>query len=431
MSDEQKPQTGGLGNLLRNLENGMKRLGSEIAPGRTEPNVDDAAIAGGAKSEAVVTPAGENGGHRAEQLDDDLLEAVDSSGTGEVEVEGKPQTFKERLQALTLVQKLLLAVVLVVAVIALKKQQESTETTTTAPESSEASSVTLQPQGKPADPLGGFESSAGELSAGTQHTQGNADPQIDFGSDQALLESPGYTPPGEDHPLRTLEVAAAPPTADSKAGSVPPGFAADSHQPDAVAGAGQQAGQQNSALPMGEEPSPFESAEQPAFGEANLGGTPLAAVDSSAQAPQALKPGGAVQPQADPKVALLEKTIKDQGERIRQLEERLAKQPAQGAAAQKTVQTTAAKAAPKVYASKPKQRARPKLCVSSVAAPARNCTTCVAHAVVTSNGVETMIGNGGSIDGFRVSIVGDTVSLQGEDGTQPHQFWPSTTGCSR
>lgn len=432
MSDEQKPQTGGLGNLLRNLENGMKRLGGEIAPARTEPNVDDAAIAGAAKA-ADHTPAGENGAHKDDQLDDDLLEVVDTSGPGEEADEGKPQTIKERLQALTLVQKLLLAVVLVVGVMALKNQQESTEITPPAPASSEATPGSRDPmQGQETDAIGGFESSAGELSSGAPHASGSTDPQIDFGDDQALQESPGYTPPGEEHPLRTLDdETAAPPAADAKAGSVPPEFAANPHQPDAVAGADQQAGQQHPALPMGEEPSPFESAEQPAFGEANLGGTPPAAVDSSAQAPQALKPAGAVQPQVDPQVALLEKTIKDQGDRIRQLEELLAKQPAQGTATQKPVHATAAQAAPKVYASKPKQRARPKLCVSSVAAPARNCTTCVAHAVVTSNGAETMIGNGGSIDGFRVSIVGDTVSLQGEDGTQPHQFWPSTTGCSR
>lgn len=435
MSDDQKPQSGGLGNLLRNLEAGMKKFAGESTPSRTEPSVDEAAIAGTDKAATELSARDISGAADTLPPEDDLLETVDDNSQGIQADEGKTLTIKERLQALTLVQKGLLGVVLVVGVLALKNQQDSSDTPPTDPESSESSVANTQPsEGQATDVLGGFESTAGELSSSNSHSSGSTDPQIDFGDDKALQESPGYTPPGEEHPLRSIEdeaSAAKEPQPDNTSGEITSDFAANTQQQAGFSGAGQQSSQQPTGLPVSDEPSPFESAEQPAFGEGNLGGTTNVAVDSSGQAPQAPNPTGAVQPQADSQIALLEKTIKDQGDKIRKLEELLAKQPAPSTATSKPNQATAAQTAPKVYASKPKQRARPKLCVSSVAAPARNCTTCVAHAVVSSNGAETMIGNGGSFDGFRVSIVGDTVSLQGEDGTQPHQFWPSTTGCSR
>lgn len=434
MSDDQKPQSGGLANLLRSVEAGMQKLTGGNAPSRTEPKVGEDGLATAnetsAESSSPDQPSVSN-----EPPDDDLLETVDDAASGNQKGDKKPATLKERLQSLSLMQKGLLAVVFIVGVMALKNQQESTESGPTATAASDTNSGSTQPlQGQAAEGTGGFESSAGELSSGTLGPTGNIDLQIDFGDDKALQESPGYTPPGEEHPLLSMDddITANPGQTPGPApGALPLELAEITPQSSVLSGAGQEPSQQPVGVPMGEEPSPFESSGQPAFGEANLGGTAAAAVDSSAQAPQAPKPAGAVQPQANPQIALLEKTIKEQGEKIRKLEERLAKQPAQGSGSSKPVNATAAQTAPKVYASKPKQRARPKLCVSSVAAPARNCTTCIAHAVVTSNGAETMIGNGGSFDGFRVSIVGDTVSLQGEDGTQPHQFWPSSTGCSR
>ena len=434
MSDDQKPQSGGLANLLRSVEAGMQKLTGGNAASRTEPKVDEDDLAS-----ANETPPNSQSpdlpGVNGTPPDDDLLETVDEDAGGSKEGDKKPASLKERLQSLSLMQKGLLAVVFIVGVMALKNQQDSTESGPTASGETESNSVSTQPlQGQASEENGGFESSAGELSSGSLGTTGNLELQIDFGDDKALQDSPGYTPPGEEHPLLSMddEITASPAeTSASTLGGLPSELAEITPQSGFNSGAAKEASPQPVAVSMGEEPSPFESSGLPAFGEANLAGTAASAVDSSAQAPHASKPAGAVQQQAAPQIAQLEKTIKEQGEKIRKLEERLAKQPTQGAGSSKPVNATAAQTAPKVYASKPKQRARPKLCVSSVAAPARNCTTCVAHAVVTSNGAETMIGNGGSFDGFRVSIVGDTVSLQGEDGTQPHQFWPSSTGCSR
>ncbi|KZN20611.1 MULTISPECIES: hypothetical protein [Pseudomonas] len=72
---------------------------------------------------------------------------------------------------------------------------------------------------------------------------------------------------------------------------------------------------------------------------------------------------------------------------------------------------------------------RPKLCVAAVAEPARNCSTCVAHAFVTSRGQETMVGQGDYIEGYRVSIQGDRLDLQDDKGVVAHKFWSSPDGC--
>lgn len=72
---------------------------------------------------------------------------------------------------------------------------------------------------------------------------------------------------------------------------------------------------------------------------------------------------------------------------------------------------------------------RPKLCVKAVAPPARNCSTCVAHAFIVDSGVENMVGQGDHLNGYRVSITGDRLDLQNSDGQVVHKFWSSTNGC--
>lgn len=72
---------------------------------------------------------------------------------------------------------------------------------------------------------------------------------------------------------------------------------------------------------------------------------------------------------------------------------------------------------------------RPKLCVAAVAEPARNCSTCVAHAFISNRGQETMVGQGDYIDGYRVSIQGDRLDLQNDKGEIAHKFWSSPDGC--
>lgn len=72
---------------------------------------------------------------------------------------------------------------------------------------------------------------------------------------------------------------------------------------------------------------------------------------------------------------------------------------------------------------------RPKLCVKAVAPPARNCSTCVAHAFVVESGVDNMVGQGDFLDGYRVSITGDRLDLQNSDGQVVHKFWSQINGC--
>lgn len=72
---------------------------------------------------------------------------------------------------------------------------------------------------------------------------------------------------------------------------------------------------------------------------------------------------------------------------------------------------------------------RPKLCVAAVAEPARNCSTCVAHAFITNRGQDTMVGQGDYIEGYRVSIQGDRLDLQDDKGVVAHKFWSSPDGC--
>jgi hypothetical protein len=72
---------------------------------------------------------------------------------------------------------------------------------------------------------------------------------------------------------------------------------------------------------------------------------------------------------------------------------------------------------------------RPQLCVGAVAEPARNCSTCVAHAFITNRGQSTMVGQGDYIDGYRVSIQGDRLDLQDDKGQVAHKFWSSPDGC--
>tara|TARA_R110002124_G_scaffold128157_23_gene288789 strand:+ start:17484 stop:18815 length:1332 start_codon:yes stop_codon:yes gene_type:complete len=73
---------------------------------------------------------------------------------------------------------------------------------------------------------------------------------------------------------------------------------------------------------------------------------------------------------------------------------------------------------------------RPKVCVTAVAQAARNCTTCVPHAFITHDGVESMVGQGDYIEGLRVSITGDRLDLQNAQGEVAHKFWSSPNGCT-
>lgn len=72
---------------------------------------------------------------------------------------------------------------------------------------------------------------------------------------------------------------------------------------------------------------------------------------------------------------------------------------------------------------------RPKICVNAIVQAARNCSTCVPHAFIVKGGAENMVGQGDSVDGLRVSIVGDRLDLQDASGETVHKFWSSPNGC--
>lgn len=72
---------------------------------------------------------------------------------------------------------------------------------------------------------------------------------------------------------------------------------------------------------------------------------------------------------------------------------------------------------------------RPKICVNAIVQAARNCSTCVPHAFIVKGGAENMVGQGDSVDGLRVSIVGDRLDLQDASGETIHKFWSSPNGC--
>lgn len=98
--------------------------------------------------------------------------------------------------------------------------------------------------------------------------------------------------------------------------------------------------------------------------------------------------------------------------------------PAQAAkTTQRSAQTQRVATAPKVIA-------RPQICVTAVAQAARNCTTCVPHAFIFHNGIETSVGQGDFLEKLRVNIVGDRLDLQNAQGDVVHKFWSSPNGCA-
>lgn len=105
-----------------------------------------------------------------------------------------------------------------------------------------------------------------------------------------------------------------------------------------------------------------------------------------------------------------------------------AKAVSKPAATPKQVPAVAQRSAPRANPVA-KAAPRPKICVKAVAPPARNCSTCVAHAFVVESGVDNMVGQGDLLDGYRVSITGDRLDLQNSDGQVVHKFWSQINGC--
>jgi hypothetical protein len=142
-------------------------------------------------------------------------------------------------------------------------------------------------------------------------------------------------------------------------------------------------------------------------------------------------------------LAAAKKALKDNDERLATLEKQLKEANAKLKAEQSKPRSSAIAATPKARAPAPRPSVaqqlpiakapapRPSLCVAAVAQAARNCSTCVAHAFLTHQGQETMLGHGDFIEGYRVSISGDRLDLQTTSGEVVHKYWSSPDGCSR
>ncbi len=184
--------------------------------------------------------------------------------------------------------------------------------------------------------------------------------------------------------------------------------------------------------------SPLLSAP-PAAQFGHVGGDVVAGKDDTILAGDAKKnPDSEQQPnmQADKAVEMSELRAKLalQDQKILDLQKALdAKANAPSHQPKAPSNSTSSAAKPRSYATtqeKPKVGPRPKICVKAVAPPARNCSTCVAHAfVVDTNREDTMIGQGDYIAGFRVAITGDRIDLQNSAGEVVHKFWSQPNGC--
>jgi hypothetical protein len=205
-----------------------------------------------------------------------------------------------------------------------------------------------------------------------------------------------------------------------------------------------QALQNVPAQTMRAEPNPFEktandSVAQPAGFDTRFGGSDSPKLDSGKPVlgkADASSNVTTLKAELDAK----DRRITEVEGRLKQVEDKLAgvqnSQPAKvkSSPVSKPVRhvATASKAPAKqkvVQASPVKVLPRPKLCVAAVAEPARNCSTCVAHAFITNRGQESMVGQGDYLDGYRVSIQGDRLDLQDDKGVVAHKFWSSPDGC--
>lgn len=428
MSDKPK----GLGELIDSLQRGVQSM-TKGKQERPEPTIDESAPIDNAHLDA--TEPGSDP-HRDEDTDhDDLLDPVQEDKKSE------PQTLGARLAALSMKQKALLAAVLVVAAFAIKSNMEApiapespAEQTTDVGDASlgeEATSAadTFSPTSGSFDDSTGLssdedtsdltlslEEKTGDFSSAAIATEEEIAPLKAAAQQLPAEPAPAFQPTDEAIPFQQAPVPGEAPADSVTQTPVAPGQAV---QPDAAV----------SDSPFGQDP-------QPSFGEGTLAGTNFPVVDSG-QAVAATPEEMTQSAEISGKVEELESLIRKQNESIKSLEAALAiaqkkPEPAVTASAQTATKEKVAQAKPAVQRARsaPATVRRPNFCVKAVAQVARNCSTCVAHAFVVHNRVETMVGHGDEIEKFRVSITGDRIELQGAPGTEPFKFWPMPGGCA-
>lgn len=428
-----------LGSLLQNVRQGVSNMVGNND--RQEPVIDD-------RHEDLNEPALGKDVTSTDQnppVDNDFDSLIQEESD---QPQGQPTTLRDRLAALSGKQKALLGAVFVVGLLAAKNQLDAPAVAPQEPaaaqtqdegnEGAQEQTALLEGEFKSNSgvdsPDGGF--SGGGDAANQEPLQldlnevagetGNAAISTEVDLNPLDSFTPGEPSAPADNPIAGLpaelpNLGITPPAAEAQAGNA-------TAQPATTPG---ESVTENKPTTPADAPvagSPFEANQGDAFGEAILAGEEKQGVDSSNPAPL-----GQTAISADAKkLAELEALVKEQAASIEQLKSDLAK-------AQKPAATQQQVSKPKphvqqkplvVQSSKPKQAPRPRVCVKAVAQAARNCSTCVAHAFVVSNGTETMVGHGDKLDGYRVSIVGDRLDLQGPEGTEPHKFWSSPKGCS-
>ncbi|SED38676.1 hypothetical protein SAMN05216178_7038 [Pseudomonas saponiphila] len=428
-----------LGSLLQNVRQGVSNMVGNN--GRQEPVIND-------RPDDQIDPVVDDANTSANQnhpVDADIDSLIQEDND---QPQGQTTTLRDRLAALSGKQKALLGAVIVVGVLAAKNQLEAPSVAPQEPASAQTQEEgDTGSQEQTALLEGEFKSNSGLDSPDGGFSGGgdavNQEPlQLDLNEVAGETGNAAISTEVDLNPLDTFtpgepSAQSVPPVADLPAVLPEPGLTpppTDAQPVDASTKPATTAAEpvaENKPTPPAEAPvagSPFEANQGDAFGEAILAGEEKQGVDSSNPAPL-----GQTEISADAKkLAELEALVKEQAASIEQLKSDLAK-------AQKPVATQQQVSKPKphvqqkplvVQSSKPKQAPRPRVCVKAVAQAARNCSTCVAHAFVVSNGTETMVGHGDKLDGYRVSIVGDRLDLQGPEGTEPHKFWSSPKGCS-
>lgn len=438
MSEQNKP--GGLGDLIGKIKSGA----ATFAASTKKPQREAAADADNAE---VIEPQDNRRPH-IDDYDDPLL----------IDPQDQAEPTKPDPKKMSLKKKLVLGAV-VVALGVMAKNGIFTPASTHKPttETHQASTETNSHDDKPPLP----EMHDGGLTAGLPTALGVQavnDPaigktldelQLDGQLQKPLIASGKPVPPQDsgsipadgfgfptqlaNEPAPPLEIGTAAPQPQTKEHLPLPGAANSPFAPaPEVAPEPISAG---SASPFGELPLGAETPPQTAKVSAEkhdpvLGSTSLQNPDSSQKPSQ----------QSDAAdVTKMKAQLAQKDNEIKSLKDQLAMKPGSNnkpAHAKPAVahipkhtahvaQRSSTKAVPPVA----KVVSRPKLCVKAVAPPARNCTTCVAHAFVVDAGAENMVGQGDFLDGYRVAITGDRLDLQNSDGQVVHKFWSSPNGC--
>ncbi|WP_439126282.1 MAG: hypothetical protein ACNJA3_28345 (plasmid) [Pseudomonas rhizophila] len=432
MSEQNKP--GGLGDLIGKIKSGAATIAASTKKPRRDADADNVEVI---ESQDAPRP-------QIDDYNDPLL----------IDPQDQAEPAKPDPKKMTLKKKLVLGAV-VVALGVMAKNGIFTPVTThqSPPETHQTTADASAHDEKPTLP----EMHDGGLTAGLPTALGEqaaVDPAIGKTLDELQL----------DGQLQKPLVASGKPVPQADSGSIPadsfgfPAQTANEPAPALEIGATASQPKEHLPLPSGTN-SPFTSApevaSEPITASSPFGEIPMEAETPSKPAPLSAEkrdpvlgstslqnPDSSQKPSLQNDAADVTKmkaqlALKDN--EIKSLKDQLAKKPGSNskpAHAKPTVahipkqsahvaQRSSTKAVPPVA----KVVSRPKLCVKAVAPPARNCTTCVAHAFVVDAGAENMVGQGDFLDGYRVAITGDRLDLQNSDGQVVHKFWSQPNGC--